>query len=179
MPNITIDDFLPADYSIPSSEGWKYTKIERDIELRIRILSRPIVGFEYFSQDGQKRKPMRSKAYPTEIIDPAINKFTGKPEIPQEFWAMKVWNYNTKQVEIFQTNKNAVKSVILALARDPDYGSPKWYDLKIKKTWVDKATTYSVLPAQIKPLDEEIQITCDDTYVDLEALFEWKNPFER
>lgn len=179
MTTTTDFDFLPSDYEIPST--WSsFTKIVTDIEIRIRIISRPIIGYSYFSvwSDGKKTQ-IHSKERPERLITPAINKFTNKPEVPQEFWAMKVYNYNTKQVELFETTKTAIKSAILSLSKDADYGSPKNYDIKIKKTWVEKDTKYSVLPAPIKPLDEDIQTLCDDTYINLDALYTGWNPFIR
>lgn len=175
----TTNDFLPDTYEIPST--WSsFTKIVTDIELRIRIVSKPITGYSYYSVwSNGKKTQIHSKECPDKLISPAINKFTNKPEIAQEFWAMKVYNYNTKQVELFETTKTPIKTAILALARDPDYGSPKNYDIKIKKTWVDKDTKYSVLPAPAKPLDIEIEVLCDDTYVNLEALYTGWNVFVR
>lgn len=92
---------------------------------------------------------------------------------------MKVYNYNTKQVELFETTKTPIKSAIFTLVKDDDYGSPKNYDIKIKKTWVDKDTKYSVIPTPPKPLDIDIEALCDDTYMNLEAIYVWGNPFVR
>jgi hypothetical protein len=92
---------------------------------------------------------------------------------------MKVWNHTTGQVEVFQTSKKVIKSQILNLARDPDYGALSGYDLKIKRTGDKMETVYTVIPTPPKPLDQEIQEKADDTYVNIEALFEGKNPFEK
>lgn len=178
LENDFINDFLPDDYSVPVNSGW-YTKIVKDEEVRIRILSKPIIGYSYFSAVGDKRKQIHSKEFPTELVNPAINKFTNAPETPQEFWAMKVYNYNTESIEIFDTTKNPIKSAILNLSRDPDYGNPMSYDIKIKKTGVDTSTRYFVLPTQIKPLASNIETLANDTYVNLEALYTGDNPFMR
>lgn len=179
MTTTTDNDFLPESYEIPST-GSSFTKLVTDVELRIRIVSKPLIWYSYFSiwTDG-KKKQIHSKDFPEKLINPATNKYTGKPEVPQEFWAMKVYNYNTKQVELFETTKNPIKSAIFTLVKDDDYGSPKNYDIKIKKTGVEKDTKYSVIPTPPKPLDLDIEALCDDTYMNLEALYVWGNPFVR
>ena len=39
--------WLPEGYELPTTSG-AYTKLERDIETRIRVLSKPVIGWEYF-----------------------------------------------------------------------------------------------------------------------------------
>jgi len=172
-----INDFFWEGYEIPSTQS-KYSRIEKDKELRIRILSKPLIGWEYFQlQEDWKRKPVRSKLKFSVVEDPAINKFTWKPETPKEFWAFKVYNCTTKSIEIFQTTKNTIKESIMNLFMDQDFWEPQKYDLKITKKWELTETTYSVIPWPITPIAKEIKELESETFVDLEKLLTGMDPF--
>lgn len=170
-------DFFGEGYELPTTQS-KYSKIEKDKELRIRILGKPLIGWEYFQQVEDKKKPVRSKEKFSKVENRAINKFSGLPEKPQEFWAFKVYNVNSKQIEIFQTTKNTIKESIMNLYQDDDYGNPTGYDLKITKKWEWTDTTYSVIPWKQEAISDEVQELAEKVYVQLENLFEWADPFD-
>ncbi len=172
-----VNDFFWEGYELPSTQS-KYSKIEKDKELRIRMLWKPLIWWEYFSQIDDKRKPIRSKEKPSKLVNPAINKFSGQPERAMEFWAFKVYNVNSKQIEIFQTTKNTIKESIMNLFMDIDYGDPTWYDLKISKKWEGTDTTYAVIPWKLESISEEIQELNENTFVNLDHLLEWADPFD-
>lgn len=168
------DDFFGEGYEMPIAPS-KYAKIEQDKELRIRILEKPLVGWIYFSAD---KKVHRQKKAFEECVNPSISKFNWKPNPQKEFWAFKVYNVNTKCIEIFEIDKQTVKEKMMDLYIDADYGNLTWYDLKIKKEWEWTDTTYKVLPWPVTPISHEVEALGNDTYVNLEALFKWEDPFE-
>lgn len=74
---------LPENYEPAKTGGGNYTKLQ-DGDTKIRILTSPIIGYEYFAVDN---KPKRSRTM-----------FTSTPDIKddskvKEFWAFVVWNY--------------------------------------------------------------------------------------
>lgn len=169
----TEDSFFPKGYEVATNTS-KYAKIEKDKELKIRILSKPIIWFEYFMAD---KKPNRSRTRFEKLINPAISPFTGEEVKQSEFWAFTCYNYWTKNIEIFQTTKTQIKNAIMNLYMDADFWEPTKYDLKIKKTGEKTDTVYHVTPISMTPISKEIQELFEKTPVNLEALFDWKDPF--
>lgn len=168
-----MNDFLPKDYDVPvkSSNYMKFT----DGENRLRILASPILGWEWWidttGDDGKKiRKPMRvvkKEDVPTEYVDTA-----------KHFWAMKVWNYQEKSVQILELTQATIQKPLRALAKDEDWGSPFGYDIVVTRTGKDLDTEYQVQPKPAKKLDEAIQEICDNVPVKLGKLYEGGDPFQ-
>ncbi len=176
LEDFDFGDFLPVDYQVPNAVS-KFTKIEKDKETRIRILSTPLIGWQYFSNKKSivKKLPFSKE----EIIDADIDPFTKSPSEPQEFWAMKVYNYGTKQMEIFQTTKKAIKIWINTYNTDEDFGKPNLYDLKITKTGEWKDTKYSIIAVPPKPVSDEVKEAFYNTYIDLSNMLIWEDPFRK
>ena len=80
--------FLPQDYTSPKSFN-NYMKLQEG-ENKIRILSRPIIGWE----DWLNNKPIRFRMSekPAKPVD-------AKKPI-KHFWAFVVWNYAEEQIQI-------------------------------------------------------------------------------
>lgn len=174
-----MDNFLPADYEVPVKPG-KYMKFQ-DGENRFRILDTPIMGWEWWVhedgsivQRGEKRlkgdKPVRCR----------MSEFTeeGATETAKHFWAMKVWNYKDKRVQLLEITQSKIQKPIKTYSKDEDWGSPLGYDLVVTKTGEGLETDYTVTPKPAKPLDKEIKAKSDSTKVNLTALYEGKEPFE-
>lgn len=159
--------FLPDDYEAPKSTSQGYMKLQ-DGENRIRILSRPIVGWE----DWNEKKPVRFKYNnkPAKSIDPK------KPV--KHFWAMIVWNYNEEKIQILQVTQRSVQKALEKLIRDADWGAPYLYDIKIVKEGQQKDTEYSVNPISPKPVAQNIVEQFKEKPIYLEALFDGADPFD-
>lgn len=157
---------LPEDYT-PAQSGWgQYTKL-KDGDTKIRILTSPIIGYEYFTEAN---KPKRSKEM---FSDTSDIKEGGKVK---EFWAFVVWNYNEEKTQIMEITQNTIKDQIFALAKDEDFGDPKWYDLKITRSWKDLETKYQVKPLWAKTFDNKEAIEAAKN-INLTALFDGEDPF--
>ena len=158
------EDFMPEGYEVPSSSN--YLKLQPG-DNKFRIVSKPIIGW----LDWDEKKPLRfhMQNKPQASIDPA------KPI--KHFWAMSVWDYKSNKVSILEITQKTIQTAIEGLARNTDWGTPLNYDLTVTKTGSGMDTEYSVIPIPPKPLPEEIQTVILGTQVNLEALFEGKDPF--
>ena len=85
---------LPDDYEVPQKPG-NYFKFQ-DGENQFRFLSTVIVGWEGWIEEDGNRKPIRHKM--DEPFDPSEI----DPETIKHFWAVVVWNYNQKRIQILR-----------------------------------------------------------------------------
>jgi hypothetical protein len=159
-----MNDFLPQDYEQPQGGG-NFMKFQ-DGENKIRILSKPIVGW----LDWKDKKPYR---------------FTmkNKPAKPMEkgpikhFWAFIVWNYQAESIQLLEITQQTIQSAIGNLSKDEDWGAPFHYDLKITKKGANLETEYSVVPSPKKPIPDAIQKDALEKPCNLDALFEGNDPW--
>ena len=156
--------FLPEGYEAPVVGG--FTKFE-DGENRIRIMSKPVMGWI----DWDEKKPLRFgyKYKPEAPIDPK------KPI--KHFWAMIIWNYKAKCIQILEITQVGIQNKIQSLSKDEEWGAPFFYDLKIIKEGSGKETVYVVNPSPKKPLTEEQQKASLEKRINLEALFSNGDPY--
>lgn len=174
------NEFLGSDYTPPASNS-RYMKFQ-DWENNFRILSRPILGWEYWNKQTKDAKPVRL-AYTEEAYKIAVFEAKKNPKIEDQkvkhFWAMKVWNYATGRVEILEITQKSIQDVIRNLSQKKGWGSPvKTYDISVDKsgTWVE--TEYQINPIPPSPLEEEIEIMLNSEYINLNALFYGEDPFD-
>lgn len=160
-------NFLPDNYEAPKPTNQLYLKLQ-DGENRIRILSRPIVGWEDWNAE---KKPVRYK----------MNEKPAKPfdasKPMKHFWAFIVWNVNEEMIQIMQITQATIRSCLESLSKDQDWGSPFEYDIKINKKGEKMETEYTVNPAPHKPVSQEILKAFRDRPIKLEALYEGLDPF--
>lgn len=163
---------FPSNYEPPasSSEGGSYTKIKENEPTKLRILSEAVVGYSYWTNDN---KCIRSEL-----------RFEYTPNIregdkPKHFWAFKVWNYTTNQVEIWEITQASIRDALWGYWKDDEYGDLRNYPLKITRTGKALETKYQVIAGQIKALDDAVAIASANTPVNLHALFEGGNPFAK
>lgn len=168
------EGFLPEGYNIPASSGSSYMKLQKG-ENVIRVLSTPVVGFEYWNNDN---KPIRSKEVPSSTPNIKCDA-DGNATKVKHFWAVVVYNYDTKAIEILQINQASIQTAIVNLYKDEDWGNPSQYDIKITRKGEGLTTEYSVNPKPAKPVDTEILAKFNANPINLEALFVGGNPFEK
>lgn len=158
-----MNDFLPENYDLPQGN---FAKIEAG-ENRFRILSKPVIG--WLDWDNEKK----------------CHRFTNenKPAKPlgdspvRHFWAMKVYNYGSKAVQILEITQKGLMSSIMACAKDPDWGSPLNFDIKITRKGDGKNTEYEFMPCPKKDLAPEIKQFADSVYCYLPSIFTGDDPF--
>ncbi len=167
------NDFLPDNYEIPKGPS-NYTKLETG-DTKLRILSKPIIGWSYWDKDV---KPVRIQGV-TEppIAKSLINKDKYGNQPIKHFWAMVVYNYNVKQIQILEITQSSILSSLKDLATNPDWGSLFLYDITINKSGTGKETTYSVIPVPPKPVSEEVKAAFKAKPANLLAMFAGNDPF--
>lgn len=159
-----VSDFLPENYEAPQGNAG-YMKLQ-DGENRIRILSKPIIGW----LDWKEKKPYRFR-------------FNQRPEKPLEkgpikhFWAFLVWNYTDQNVQILEVTQATIQKIITDLSKNEEWGAPFYYDLKITRKGKDLDTEYSVLPSPKKDLAPEIKKAALEKPANLEALYDGADPW--
>lgn len=159
--------FLPDDYKVPSKADG-YMKLQQG-ENRIRIMTQPILGWEWWVDDGERRAPRRVRQYQDIPASEA--------EHAKHFWAMIVYSYEAKQFQILELTQKSIQRTIQSLSRDEDWGEPTGYDIVITKTGEKMETEYEVKPKPAKPLDEEIVQAFKKVSINLDALYEGSDPF--
>lgn len=181
MENKT-NDFLPTGYQIPSNS--MYMKFESGINL-FRVLDKPIIGMEFWTtttdeKGVSKRTPNRRKMGEViKMTELEVNPESGKIDSPQHFWAMPVWNYKEKAVQILEIKQKTILEAIKSYIDNPKWGSPTDYDIMVTKSGEKLLTKYIVDHDPKEPVSKEIEKEYKDMNINLEALFEGKDPFEQ
>ena len=161
---------FPSNYAPPvaSESAGNYTKI-KDEAVKLRILSEAVTGYVYWTNDN---KPVRSEVYPQST--PNIR----EDSKPKHFWAFKVWNYSTQQVEIWEISQASIRDRLWEYWEDKeDYGDLRNFPIKVSRTGKGLDTKYSVIAGKAKELEPEIEQISANTSVNLLALFDGSNPF--
>ena len=169
--------FLPNNYVVPKGSN-NYMRWQ-DGENLIRILSNPVLGWEFWTDETdeegkQVRKPHRVHDYesvPVTIVDE-------EGRGVKHFWAMIVWDYQDKKVKILEITQKGIQRAIQALEKSKGWGDPKNFDISVTKTGQKMETEYSVMPVPPKPLASEIRAAFNKTSIELEALYRGDDPFK-
>ena len=156
-------DFLPKDYETPQGAS-NYMRLEEGAN-KFRVLSSAIVGYEYWIDEGGKRKPIRERDF-----SDVPNEFKNDMK---HFWAFIVWSYQSESVQILEITQKTIMSFITALVQDEAWGDPKEYDISIFRKGEGLETSYSVVPTPPSTLD----VDADISGINLEALYEGEDPF--
>lgn len=159
------NEFLPENYQPPKTMG-SYLKLQ-DGENKLRILSKPIIGWE----DWEHMRPIRYKM----DEKPSEPKTADKPI--KHFWAMIVWDYTEQKIKIWHVTQASIIKALGQLVQDSDWGAPFYYDIKVIKTGQEMRTKYSINPSPHKPVSDEIKRAFHDKPIYLEALYTNDDPF--
>ena len=172
---VTMTDFLPKDYKIPVDSNWmKLT----DGENRFRILGSAIVGTEYWVAEEGKNKPVRVKPNTTIPMEKVLTSpKTGKLNI-SHFWMFPVWNYGAKKVQVLEITQKTIMKAIRDLIDNPKWGTPEEYDIVVTKGLVNGKVAYTTMPDPKEPIPPEAQEMFKKINLNLEAVWEGKDPFK-
>ena len=176
-PEQAADNFFdnaPEGYSVPKGDS-KYMKFEQG-DNKFRFLLKPIFGWLGWKTVDGKDKPFRFRMdeKPTDLSEFRNSRIS-------HFWAMPVWNFQTKSVEILEITQKTILKPIENFARNEDWGSPLTYSLNIHKEGTTKEdTAYIVTPSPHKDVPEEVLAEwteVEQNDFDLTRLFDGGDPF--
>jgi hypothetical protein len=172
-----MNDFLPKGYAIPESEQ-RFMELAEGINT-FRILSRAIVGYEWWEDTGDGgRVPRRVRTLeevPTEVLNTSQSRDKAK-----HFWAFVVYNYQTKTVQVLELKQQTIIRALDAFLKNPKWGNPQGYDLTIEKVKTgskDWDVEYSVIPEPPSPVDAGIAEFAKSIPVRLDAMYAGEDPF--
>lgn len=160
-------NFLPEDYKEPV-EASDYMKFQIG-ENRFRILSKPVIGYQYWTDDKQ---PVRV------INQPTAEQTRGKDV--KHFWAFIVWNYAQSKIQILQIHQKMIRKALKQYVDNPKWGAPWEYDfmvIKEQKGGNQLLTKYSVSAEPKEPITEEMKAAYMARPCNLDALFAGGQPF--
>jgi hypothetical protein len=171
-----MNDFLPKGYETPEvpSNYMEFTEGQN----YFRVLSSAIVGYQWWVENGEGRKPVRVREL-DEVPEEVRNAFNNR-ESARHFWAFSVYNYQTKAIQVLVLKQQTIMRAIEAFAKNPKWGNPKNYDLiveKVKTGSRERDVEYNVVPEPPTPLDPAIEELASNVPVRLEALYAGEDPF--
>ena len=161
-----MNDFLPKDYKEPTTSN--YVRLQKG-DNRIRVLSKPIMGWEYWVTEDGSRKPVRTRE--REEIPASMWQEEEKPKF---FWAMLVWNYNDSKAQIWEVTQSTIRRTLTGLVNDKDWGNPQDYDINVQREGDGFDTEYTVIPTPPKGFEKKGKVIPE---VNLGALYDGDDPF--
>lgn len=183
-------DFLPESYVLPDRTK-QFMRIEPGDNV-IRILSGPLVGYVFFTEDI---KPIRR---PYDANSKTLGDFTrtelaqmnakknekGEFEGSRHFWMMLVWDRKTNSPKILEITQITIIKSLYNLLEDKNWGDLRRFDINIHRKGTGKFDTeFNVTPKPHKPVNEEILNLVDELQgsglLDLNAIWKGEYPFEK
>lgn len=162
---------IPKNIEIPRGSG-QFAKLV-DGKNKFRVLSDVVVGWEGWKNN----KPFRHEGQVCKIKPEQVDlNQNGAPNI-NYFWAMIVWNYNDKKLQVLELTQKTIMSVLYELEQTEEWGDLKGYDIQITKEKKGDKTVYTTTAIPPKPLALEITDAYEKTEIDLSKLFEGEYPF--
>ena len=164
---------IPKGTEIPKSSG-QFAKLQDGVN-KFRILSDIVTGWEGWKD----KKPFRHEGQVCKIKPEQVDlNQNGRPNI-NYFWAMAVWNYAEKRVQVLEITQKTIMSPLYDLEQNiEDWGDLKNYDIQITKKKEGDKTNYSVIGIPPKPLTAEIKSAYEASDIDLTKLFDGEYPMK-
>jgi hypothetical protein len=165
--------FLPENYQEPSSVS-NFMKFKQGDNL-FRVVSNAITGWEYWMEEGGKKKVIRVKT--REEVPAQYLNATGR-EKARHFWAFVVYNFKDKEIQMLEATQKSIQSALYTLAKDEDWGDPKEYNILVNRKGEELETEYHVAPKPKSILTEDILEAIENKKYNLENLFIGASIFE-
>lgn len=181
-----MSDFYGGENTdIPSTSN--YMKFQEDDNV-FRILGAfsegtAIQGLLYWTTIEGKRKPVRL-AKKADGTFPAVpmseleeNKF-GDLDIPKYFWALPVYNYQEKKVQILEITQKSIIKGIKSFIGNSKWGDPRDYDIIVNRGKEGEKVVYTTTVNPKEKLDKAIIEQYTDMNINIKALFDGEDPFQ-
>ena len=176
-------DFLPTDYILPDASRQYFKPQPGDNP--IRVLSSPILGYIVFTDEN---KPVRKRFEEGDFTNEELETVSAKKdnsghfEGGKHFWSIIIWNNTEDRPQVWEVTQISILKKLNTLAKDPDWGDLRKFDLNINRTGSGKNDTdYDVISKPHKPIPKKVIETItgieERGELDLEALWEAKPMF--
>lgn len=148
-------NFLPEDYKQPvENTGSRYINLKEG-ETKIRILTPAVIGYEWFVEAGDKKKPVRCKTW--EEVPEEVKNAENWRDKSKHFWVFGVYDIASETLGILKITQASVQSQIDSYIDDEEWGNPieNGYTIKIKRQQIGpdpKEVEYKVIPAPKKEI---------------------------
>ena len=119
-----------------------------------------------------QRKSLRYRKdeKPTIVYDPKWLRY---------FWALPVFNYDTRSVQIREITQKSIMNKIKKIVADPERSDIFGYDIKVSREWQSLETKYDITTSVPTPLSAEISQAYMDAEIDMEAIFDDLSPIKK
>lgn len=164
--------FFPDNLKDLNKSNSRYTRLDEG-NTKLRFLAEPTWGFELWTDGDSGREVHRVEL--TETFDKDL--LSRSEQEPKLFCAAKVYNYNTKAVEVWTFTQKQIIDAIKGWSENDEYGDPLGYDLVVNRIGLDRNTKYQVMANPPKPLSKEVQEASEAEVVECEQLFTGGSPF--
>ena len=173
--------FLPDGHKDPNPPS-NYMQFN-DGDNTFRVLSSAIVGWEIWGEEEKDGKKVRVpyRFHKDDDILPKYQDLETDTNRFKFFWAFVVYNREDKKVQILEITQNTVRKAITALINNKKWGDPKEYDIVVTRNRTGPKPMdieYLVTPDPKEPIDSEIVNKYQSMNINLEALYEGKDPFK-
>lgn len=156
----------------PPNSSSQFAKFQEGIN-KFRVLSDVVFGWEGWKDN----KPFRHEGMECKIKPEQVDKNqSGNPNI-NFFWALVVWNYKEKKIQVLNITQKTIMGVLYELEQKEEFGDIKGYDIEITKSKEGDKTKYLTVGMPPKTLAGEIKELYEKTDVKLDALFKGEYPF--
>ncbi|MEM9686676.1 MAG: hypothetical protein AAF934_07115 [Bacteroidota bacterium] len=190
MAQLDSSGFLPEAYVLPDRTR-QFMKIEPGDNV-IRILSGPLVGYVFFTEDI---KPVRR---PYDPNSRTLGDFTraeleemnakrneeGEFEGSRHFWMMLVWDRKTNSPKILEVTQITIIKALYRLLEDENWGDLRKYDINIHRKGTGKFDTeFAITPKPHQPVSKGILSLIKEFrsngLLDLKAIWKGAYPFQK
>lgn len=172
--------FLPIEtfeeINSESSQGGRYiniTKLDPGKQLRVRFVIPGITGYSGWTTE---KKPVRFEYHPETMPSNIAPDKYGKVGL-NRFIAGLVYDYEAEDFKILEITYKTLLAQLYKYVKDPDYGDPLSYDIKLTREVDNGSNKYTLVAAPPKPLDKAIAEAAAEVRCNLNALYVGGDPF--
>lgn len=122
-------------------------------QTELLIVGPAVTGYQYWREEGGPVRqpnvfdePLPDDCRLKEVKDKSGNVVGKEKEKQQFYWAIPVYNYKTKNYELWQITQKGVREDLLKLQQNPTWGAPEGkYTITIDKNGIGFQTKYTVM----------------------------------
>jgi hypothetical protein len=154
-------------YQAPKKPS-KYLRLTEGTHM-IHLLSKPEEVVSFFSIFDEETK--KKTCYP-DLGD------GNQPAGTKNNWAFKIWNYETKEIQIWEVSQNSIKDFLKTLASSKLKSDWTQYPIEVSRKGEKLETVYTCIAGDKQPITKEIEKAMANTFVNLQAMATGQDPFD-